>query len=88
MNILRCVKLHPDAMHNTFNTEGTLIDFEYDSDEKGTLKSVDLRIHAIINNEVGKQMPINIVDKLILSRELLGYLEHEKSKEQTDNKDV
>lgn len=88
MNILRCIKMHAGTVHNTFNTEGTLIDFEYDLNEEGIFKSVDLRIHAIINNEVGKQMPINIVDKLILSRELLGYLEHEKSKEQTDNKDV
>ncbi len=80
--------MHHSAVHSTISVEGTLIDFEYTSTDEGNLKGVDLRIHSIINNEVGKQMPINIVDKLILSRELLGYLEHEKSKEQTDNKDV
>ena len=80
--------MHHSTVHSTTSVEGTLIDFEYTSTDEGNLKSVDLRIHSIINNKVGSQMPINIVDKLILSRELLGYLEHEKSKEQTDNKDV
>ena len=68
-------------MYNAEYGEGALIDFEYTEDEEKNFKCVDVRVHAIINNVVGRKMPINIIDKLVIAKEMLRYLEHEKNKE-------
>lgn len=81
MNILRCID-------TTQSSEGALIDFEYTQDEEKNFKCVDVRVHAIINSVVGEKMPINIIDKLVIAKEMLRYLENEKSKEQIANDDV
>jgi len=84
MNILRCV----DVNYGAQSDEGALIDFEYTHDNEKNFKCVDVRVHAIINSVVGKKMPINIIDKLVIANEMLRYLESEKNKEQIDNDDV
>ena len=81
MNTLRCIDINHHAMYNAEYGEGALIDFEYTEDEEKNFKCVDVRVHAIINNVVGRKMPINIIDKLVIAKEMLRYLEHEKNKE-------
>jgi hypothetical protein len=58
--------------------EGALIDFEYTQDEEKNFKCVDVRVYFIINSVVSKKMPINIIDKLVIAKEMLRYLESEK----------
>ena len=90
MNILRCIDKKYNSEASDQTSDGTVIDFEYTQDEEKNFKCVDVRVHAIINNMVGKKMPINIVDKLIIAREMLRYLESEniKQEDNEDNKDV
>ena len=88
MNVLRCIDVNHHVTHDDKPGEGALIDFEYTQDEEKNFKCVDVRIYSIINNKVGEKMPINIIDKLVIAKEMLRYLEHEKSKEQIDNEDV
>ena len=88
MNILRCIDVNHNVTHGAQSDEGALIDFEYTQDKEKNFKCVDVRIHYIINNVVGEKMPINIIDKLVIAKEMLRYLENEKSKEQIDNDDV
>jgi len=78
MNILRCIDANHNAMYDNEPNEGALIDFEYTQDEEKNFKCVDVRVHAIINSVVGKKMPINIIDKLVIAKEMLRYLESEK----------
>jgi hypothetical protein len=67
MKILRCI----DTTHPG---EGALIDFEYTQDEEKNFKCVDVRIHSIINSVVGEKMTINIIDKLVVSNQMIQYL--------------
>jgi hypothetical protein len=80
MNILRCI--------DTNEGEGSVIDFEYEVDEEKNFKCVDVRMYAVINSVVGEKIPINIVDKLVIAKEMLRYLEYEKMNEKKDNEDV
>lgn len=87
MNILRCINVNHNVTHDAGPDEGALIDFEYTQDEEKNFKCVDVRIYSIINSVVGEKMPIGIIDKLVVAKEMLRYLENEKNKE-TDNDDV
>ena len=78
MNILRCVNINHNASHGDKPSEGALIDFEYTEDEEKNFKCVDVRVYSIINSVVGEKMPINIIDKLVIAKEMLRYLESEK----------
>jgi hypothetical protein len=73
MNILRCI--------DNFDGEGALIDMEYlfEGLEK-KIKIVDLRIYAIINNIIGNKLEnVSVVEKLVIARELVNWLEKEKT---------
>lgn len=78
MNILRCININHNVTHDAAAEEGALIDFEYTEDEEKNFKCVDVRVYSIINSVVGKKMPINIIDKLVIANEMLRYLESEK----------
>jgi hypothetical protein len=78
MNIIRCVDVNHNAMCGAESGEGALIDFEYTQDEEKNFKCVDVRVYFIINSVVSKKMPINIIDKLVIAKEMLRYLESEK----------
>jgi hypothetical protein len=80
MNILRCIDVNYNTAQPNQSNEGALIDFEYIQDEENNFKSVDVRIYAIINSIVGKKLPVNIIDKLVVANEMLRYLESEKNK--------
>lgn len=78
MNILRCIDINHNVTHDAAAEEGALIDFEYTEDEEKNFKCVDVRVYSINNSVVGKKMPINIIDKLVIAKEMLRYLESEK----------
>ena len=81
MNVLRCIDVtNHSAITGGEAGEGALIDFEYTQDAEKNFKCVDVRVHAIINSVIGDSMPINIIDKLVIAKEMLRYLEHEKNK--------
>lgn len=90
MNILRCIDINYNAEAGDNPGDGAVIDFEYTQDEKKKFKCVDVRVHSIINNTVGRKMPINIIDKLVIANEMLRYLESENTKQEDneDNEDV
>ena len=78
MNVIRCIDVDYNAEYNTQLSDGALIDFEYIKDEENNFKSVDVRVYAIINSVVGKKLTVNIIDKLVIAKEMLRYLESEK----------
>lgn len=84
MNILRCI----DIDYSVQPYEGTLVDLEYTYSEKEDYKCVDIKVYSIINSVVGKEMAVNIIEKLVLAKEMLSYLRYETSNEQIDSDDV
>lgn len=78
MNVIRCIDVNYNASPDIKSAEGTLVDFEYMQDDEDNFKSVDVRVYAIINSVVGKKLPVNIIDKLVIANEMLRYLESEK----------
>lgn len=78
MNVIRCIDVAYNASKDSLSNEGALIDFEYMQDSENNFKSVDVRVYAIINSVVGRKLPINIIDKLVIAKEMLRYLESEK----------
>jgi len=75
---MRCIDVNYNASSDIKSAEGTLVDFEYMQDDEDNFKSVDVRVYAIINSVVGKKLPVNIIDKLVIANEMLRYLESEK----------
>lgn len=68
MNILRVV--------NVQDSEGTVIDLEYEFAANNTIQAADIRVYSILENKVGKIMDnINIVSKILIAGELIKLLE-------------
>jgi len=68
MNILRGISVD--------DSEGTLVDLEYIIKKDKSIMASDMRIYSIIDNKVGNLMnDVNIVDKLLIARELIRFLE-------------
>ena len=84
MNILRCIDI--DCSIQPY--EGTLVDLTYTYSEKEDFKCIDIKVYSIINSVVGEEMTINIIEKLVLAKEMLRYLRYETSNEQIDSDDV
>jgi len=84
MNILRCIDV--DCSVQLY--EGTLVDLAYTYSEKEDYKCVDIKVYSIINSVVGKEMAVNIIEKLVLAKEMLRYLRYETINEQIDSDDV
>ena len=68
MNILRVVNMQ--------DSEGTVIDLEYEYAANNTIQAADIRVYSILENKVGKIMDnINIVSKILIAGELIKLLE-------------
>lgn len=68
MNILRVVNMQ--------DSEGTVIDLEYEFAANNTIQAADIRVYSILENKVGKIMDnINIVSKILIAGELIKLLE-------------
>lgn len=84
MNILRCIDIDCSIQPS----EGTLVDLTYTYSKKEDFKCIDIKVYSIINSVVGEEMAINIIEKLVLAKEMLRYLRYETSNEQIDSDDV
>ena len=58
------------------DSEGTVIDLEYEYAANNTIQAADIRVYSILENKVGKIMDnINIVSKILIAGELIKLLE-------------
>lgn len=84
MNILRCI----DIDCSDQPCEGSLVDLTYTYSKKEDFKCINIKVYSVINNVVGKEVSINIIEKLVLAKEMLRYLRYETSNEQIDGDDI